>query len=265
MAVYEHLKDLYESSRYQSVDFQLSEFLLTHFDDIGSLTLTQIARGAYVTKGSASKFMAKLTQMGTFEAFQNVVSYDGHYQAARIQLARQEAGRLSGRCGAVASMRDIRDLCQALLKAERVLFLTSRSCSAALDLVTDVLLCSGIKARSKGYYYDRDAIEALADMGERDVLAFVSGETSAYEQMLRLSVETGYLELARMSRAQAFAVGRGWGSFAGIRPIVLNSAEELGRYSFDVVRDFVTLLVAALLKETDQSGQGVSKLETACR
>lgn len=244
MSVYEHLQDLYEFSRYGSSEYQISESLLTHFSRVDSMTLRQIAEGSYVAKGTVSKFMRRLTQRGTFEAFQNAVTYDARVQATLLQSARELADAAGGLPHA-APPDAAEELVRALRGAGRVLVMASRESAVTLRPVLSVLLYRGVAARAVGEYYTQDLGACLADMDSCDVLLFATAEASAYERLLRLNFEGSLIAMARASRARVYAVGRGWGTFANVRLITLRP--EATASGHDLMKIFAAQLLAGLL------------------
>mgnify|MGYP000959721622 CR=1 FL=1 len=57
MSVIDHVKDIYENSEYLSAEYAISECILNHITIIHNLHLSDIAEGAFVSKGTVSKFM----------------------------------------------------------------------------------------------------------------------------------------------------------------------------------------------------------------
>ena len=79
MYIIDEIRNIYESAVPGSVDYTISEYLLTHLDVVGESTLTSIAENAGVVKSAVSKYIAKLTRRQSFSVFKESLKIEKEY------------------------------------------------------------------------------------------------------------------------------------------------------------------------------------------
>ena len=79
MYIIDEIRCIYESSVPGSVDYAISEYLLTHLDVVTDSTLTSIAENAGVVKSTVSKYIAQLNRRQSFSAFKESLKLEKEY------------------------------------------------------------------------------------------------------------------------------------------------------------------------------------------
>ena len=252
MSVYEHLKHLNTSSKYQSIDAELSGWMLAHFSVLGSLTLSQIASSTFIAKGSVSKFISRLTSQGTFHSFQNAVACEYHEYVKRVHQALGFSSAIKRSPSLVINPQDISLLADALARAERVIFIADHAGSVPCEAIADVLLACSINTKVVGAYYTEDLRREIECMNTDGVLVFVSDAISMYEWLLRLNLEMDLMQTVDSTKARIFAVGRGRNHLAGITGIELSSSINHTNLKAGAIAHFASMTIDSLLKHPSQ-------------
>ena len=92
MYIIDEIRCIYESSVPGSVDYAISEYLLTHLDVVTDSTLTSIAENAGVVKSAVSKYIEQLNRRQSFSAFKESLKLEKEYVEMRELLRLIEVG-----------------------------------------------------------------------------------------------------------------------------------------------------------------------------
>ncbi len=220
--------------------------MLLHFHALDGLSLTEIARSCFVSKGTVSKFIAQLTQQGTFEAFRGAVEFERHEllgrQRALSAYARQHAEHpLPARAHAAAA-----GIARAMRAADRVLIVTPRNLGHIVDPLVALLLGMGVRARIVHEFFRRDVVRATRDLAAHDLLIFVPGHASTYEWTLRITSEFDVTDVIASTRAETYLIGTSHGPVETARTIDLHDFRDDEEDALDGLLRFVCLTYAIL-------------------
>lgn len=192
MSVIDHVKDIYENSEYLSAEYAISEYILNHITIIHNLHLSDIAEGAFVSKGTVSKFMKKMTAEGTFESFQySIAMQKNAFQNSTLHIQKNAKEYVERHKDIyAASKKDIDLIVDKLCYAHKVIFVTARSCRICFSPLARVLRESGKNVRFIGSYYKKSTKDEYLSLSSDDLIIQINPGDSIYEESMMEVIET---------------------------------------------------------------------------
>lgn len=228
MSVVDHIKDIYEHSEYLSAEYAISAYILKHTQCIHTMRLTDIAKGSFVSKGTVSKYMKKLTAQGTFESFQYALQLQRNQMTTNQEVIKKQAAEyISLKKGTyVVPMKQISLLAKKLVKAETVIIVASRNLRICFSPLARLMRSAQINVRFVGIYYQKNKKEEALDLKKNDVILMVNPRSTLYEDNIEQMMEDDYHTYQKDIKASVFYVGKTTKDEDGVTAIEIHSAKN---------------------------------------
>lgn len=205
MYIMDEIRYLYESSVPGSVDYAISEYLLTHLDTIGESTLTSIAENAGVVKSALSKYIARLTKRTSFSAFKESLKLEKEYvemhtskkvfhDQAMQYLKREKLYHKS-------CIEEVRQFVEDIQQVNDILILSAEDYISCFSPF--VALCLEDHKRIRTQVFTRSSFEHT---GSQELVLFVDPFRSPYDFQMLASMD--YEMTAIMKTRRKYFIGR---------------------------------------------------------
>ncbi len=208
MSVYEHLLKIVEDTSFSSANNKIAEFLLLHYENIPQLTVKEIANGAYVSKGTVSKFFLIMSSTGNFDCFQK--AWETESSNHKIYLKRSEEiflNRKKKYNKEIINTDHLKLLKERILSSKKIILFTKLEFEGvSKDFCRRLLLGFGIVAKTAIYAYDESMIDEVSSLSEDDLLLFVDADCSFYEHTMHMTYEFDIARLISNTKASSVVV-----------------------------------------------------------
>lgn len=207
MSIYEHLIKIVEQSSFSSANNKIAEYLLLNYDNISNLTLIDISKGAYVSKGTASKFFKSMTITGNFDCFQK--AWERESMTHKLYLKRSEETFIERRRKynkKVIKANDLQRLKEKILSSKKIILFSKMTFEGASQNFCRNLIRSGIIAKTRTYSFDESLIEEIQTLSANDLIIFMDADCSFYEHIMQLTYEIDILDIMRHTKAASIVI-----------------------------------------------------------
>lgn len=194
MSIRSHITDIYEHASYGSPQYLISEYLLLHWSETGQMTLSEMAEELYVSKGTLSRYIASLTQEGTYDSFCIASRKERSSRFSYISQIEADTVNYSQKIH-VIHPDDIAHVSRQIRASHKVIILCDALTVSLLRPFTYLLFDMHIPAMIIPYYYDSRAITHLKNMGEKDMLLMFEPSSTSYETMSHGNLEINLPEV----------------------------------------------------------------------
>lgn len=188
MYIIDEIRCIYESSVPGSVDYAISEYLLTHLDTICDCTLSSIAYEAGIAKSALSKYIASLTKQNSFSAFCESLKLEE--ENAEIHKSRSairheakqflEREKMYSKYG----IEEVKQFVNDVRQAEDILIFSSEDYISCFSPFVHLCLLDHRKIRTQ--VYTRMSVEHA---GNQDFILFIDPFHSPYEFQMMMGMD----------------------------------------------------------------------------
>lgn len=207
MSIYEHLIKIVELSSFSSASNKIAEYLLLNYDNISNLTLLDISKGAYVSKGTASKFFKNMTVTGNFDCFQK--AWERENTEHKLNLKRREETFIDRRRkynNKVINSEDLQHLRKQIISSKKIILFSKMKFEGLSQDFCRSLLSFGIIAKTRAYSFNESLIEEIQALSSNDLIIFMDTDCSFYEHIMQLTYEIDILDLMKQTKAASIVI-----------------------------------------------------------
>ncbi len=207
MSIYEHLIKIVEQSSFSSASNKIAEYLLLNYDNISNLTLIDISKGAYVSKGTVSKFFKSMTVTGNFDCFQK--AWERENTTHKFYLKRSEETFLDRRKKynkKVINSSDIQYLREKMHSSNKIILFSKMEYEGISQDFCRSLIRIGIIAKTRTYSFDESLIEEIQSLSSEDLIIFMDADCSFYEHIMQLTYEIDILDFMSHTKANSLVI-----------------------------------------------------------
>lgn len=154
--VFNRMREIYETSDPQTIEFVISQYILLNIENIENLTLSKISRDTAISKSAISKYLKKITINSNFALFKNDIKYELGFiniSARKVSsdlklfediLNRDIAFKLYNN---YLNIGVIKCFAEMLYKSDKIIFYGNITKKSYFDRLITTLLLNGKKAR----------------------------------------------------------------------------------------------------------------------
>lgn len=215
MYIINKLTELYEISAYETTDFILAEYLLTHLYEIEYLSLKDICEATAMSKSVVSRFFKKFTFNNSYSLFKSALMLEIEYKAIdskKITNDFIESQKFLEKYAIYNHWFDnekVNKFVNDLKNADKIIFYGNQMKKSYFSSLLAILLTEHKKARFTSYsYYNFDQKE-LSSLNENDVFVIVEPDSTFYEYNLNMNLFVGFPFDIQSLKVKKYFIGKG--------------------------------------------------------
>lgn len=234
--VFNRMREIYETSDPQTIEFVISQYILLNIENIENLTLSKISRDTAISKSAISKYLKKITINSNFALFKNDIKYELGFiniSARKVSsdlklfediLNRDIAFKLYNN---YLNIGVIKGFAEMLYKSDKIIFYGNITKKSYFDRLITTLLLNGKKARFTNLPYSNYENQGLDELTKKDMFIIVEPDNSLYEFNLKRSMSIDVLMNFDKIEARKYYIGKPSSNQNNIKIIEVNFGDNI--------------------------------------
>lgn len=190
MYLFHRLRDVYETSPEDSVEYLVSQYVLLHIHKVNELTVGQIAERTSISKSAVSKFFKSLIFEGGFFQLRSALYFELQYLIIDDQILKQQALKFLNQYHfeKYLSIQDVQFLARTLYDAKRIILFGDESKKSYFDFIINYLIFHKKEVRFVSWRLSIHQKKGLENLNSNDVFILIDLENSLFNFFLKLNM-----------------------------------------------------------------------------